>query len=146
MTKRAPNSVVRLHSVPRRFDLATILVVTIAYALLFAGLRSLRFPPFAFVVVVGFISCVGIGQALLLGGKKPRISSVLVGIVCFVGTSVFYAMSSGWAQFDVRFVALGVLWPAISGAISGYVAGVAVGSVFLISSVVRKSIRRSKGR
>ncbi len=140
-----PPQEAKLYSVPRRFDLATIIVVTIAYALLFATLRLMRCQPIAFVVVAGFITCVGIGQALFFGGKRPRISSVLVGVVCLVGTCMVFALFRGWPRFDVRTAAL-ALRSAIAGAFSGYTAGVIVGSVFLISDVMRKSIHLLKRR
>ncbi len=137
----APNSLGRLYAAPRRFDLATTMVVTIAYALLFGALRSMRSEPIVFVVVAGFITSVGIAQALLFGGKKPRMSSVLVGLVCSVG----FDMTFGSFRL-VRGLGGLLTSSAICGAVLGYVAGVAVGSVFLMSDVMGKTIQRWKHR
>ena len=140
-----PNFTVRLHSVPRRFDLATMMVVTLAYALLFAAFRLIRLPPIAMGVVAGFITCVGIGQALLFGGKKPRISSVLVGAVCTVGIYVYTALTidASLLEFHVEILKIWIM-VAIAGSVAGYVAGITVGSVFLASDLVREVNQRDK--
>ena len=36
----------RVYSAPRRFDIATMLVVTVAYALLMGAMRVLKFDPY----------------------------------------------------------------------------------------------------
>ena len=138
-----PNSVAKLYAAPRRFNVATIMIVTIAYALLFSALRMTQSPPSVFVAVAGFITCVGIGQALLFRGERPRMSSVLVGVVCHVGIALFGTMASIGRPFNIVFTGI---WPAVNGAIFGYLAGVAVGSVFLLSDMVRKLIRWCKRR
>ena len=71
----------RLYSVPRRYDLATLFTVTLAYSLLFGLMQRLGMPPIAAFVVAGFITVVGIGQALLFRGNAPRLASVVIGAV-----------------------------------------------------------------
>lgn len=76
----------RIYSAPRRFDLFTVMIVTAAYALLLGGMSALRFPPVVSGYVAGFITLVGIGQAVLFGGRWPRFASVVSGMAAyFVG-------------------------------------------------------------
>lgn len=117
------------------------MVVTFSFAVLFAGLRMLQLRPTHILKVSGFIACVGCGQALLLGGKKPRLSSVLVGMLGMVGFYAFYAITSDPSLFEFhRFVLAIWLMIAIAGGVAGYLAGVAVGSVFLVSDLLRNSV------
>ncbi len=117
------------------------MVVTTAYALLFGALRFTPSPPILFAVVAGFITCVGIAQALLFGGKKPRMSSALVGVVWLFGLLVTTGAIRLVYDYPSSVIALAIL-----GAFIGYVAGVVVGSVFLTSDMLRKSIQRCKSR
>jgi uncharacterized membrane protein YczE len=103
------------------------------------------FPPLAVVKVAGFFTCVAIAQALLFRGKKPRLSSVLVGVVYIVGHYVSDAMTRNPSLLEFHvFILLIWLFIAVAGAFCGYAAGIAVGSVFLLSDVIRKSIQRRK--
>ena len=141
------NSVARLHSVPRRFDLATVLVIVLAYAILFGVLRLMRLRPIAIGELAGFVTCVGIGQALFFRGRKPRVSSVIVGTVCLPAIYLFEALTGDASLFEFHyFVVLIWLSIAVAGAISGYLAGVAIGLVFLVAHVTRKPIRWRKRR
>jgi len=139
----APNSVSKLYSVPRRFDVAAIMAVQLAYALLFVALRLVQIQPIDFVKVAGFFTCVGVGQAVLFRGKRPRLSSVLLGVVYLVGIYVVHAISRDDSMLQLHYLAL-LVWLviAIAGAFCGYFAGVAVGTVFLVSAVMRRAIQR----
>jgi membrane associated rhomboid family serine protease len=97
--------------------------------------------------VAGFVTCVAIGQALLFGGKKPRLSSVLVGVICLLGIYLVYALTRDASLFEFHHRVL-LIWLsiAIAGAISGYFAGVAIGLVFLVSHVTKQSLRRTRSR
>jgi hypothetical protein len=74
----------KVYSAPRRFDLATIFVVTFAYSLLFAAMNVFGFLPMVSLIVGIFITLVGAGQALLFGGHHPRVASVLTGAIANV--------------------------------------------------------------
>lgn len=124
-----------LYSVPRRFDLATLLTVTLAYALLFAALRVLRFEPLVFGLVAGFFTAVAIGQALLFKGDSPRKASVLVGAVYWTGLQTLVGMAGVWSPC---LAASFILW----GGASGYVAGTLVAGVFLVADAVRRATTR----
>ncbi|WP_234952801.1 hypothetical protein [Rhodopirellula baltica] len=53
----------RLYSAQRQFDLATILVATAAYALLFASLQLIRYPAGFAVFAAAFIAMIAFSQA-----------------------------------------------------------------------------------
>ena len=127
----------RLYSAPRRFDLATILVVTIAYSLFFTGLRMLDATPVVYVNTIVLVTLVGASQALLFGGKRPRWASVLTGIMLNLALLAFLSITR-----PQRAPVILLWWFIAMGAICGYVAGVAVGSVFLLSDLARNMIRR----
>jgi hypothetical protein len=127
----------KVYSAPRRFDLATILIVTFAYSLLFGAMRALSFPPMVSVVFAGFISLVGVGQAFLFGGNKPRTASLVVG-------AFFYtlAVAATWLINGPRLYATPALlmvatYTIIGGAILGYLAGLMVAGVFLVADKLR---------
>lgn len=146
MLPDTPNSVAGLYSAPRRFDLATIMVVTLAYALLFGGLRLLKLDPIAILITAGLFTSIGIGQALFFRGRKPRLSSVAIGIAYIAGNYFFHAVNREPALLRAEpFVVMVWMSIGIAGAISGYLAGVAVGAVFLLSDLTRKEIRRLRG-
>jgi hypothetical protein len=124
--------------------LATLFAVTLAYSLLFGGMRLLGAPPVAIASVAVFITLVGLGQALLFRGKSPRAASVLVGCVTwFIGLLVF-EFGTGIPRFvDMIAVVFGLaVCSAPQGALFGYVAGVFVGGVFLVADGLRRGLRR----
>jgi putative addiction module component (TIGR02574 family) len=129
-----------VYSAPRRFDLATIFVVTSAYAILFGGFSALGAWPIVSVVIGGFITIVGIGQAVLFGGKKPRSASMLVGVILhaiiWIGAWIAYPRiySATLVLFVTGYVVIG-------GVILGYCAGALVGSVFLVADILRRRYR-----
>ena len=129
-----------LYSAPRRFDLATIFVVTAAYSLLFTGLTLLDFHPLEMLVIGAFITVVGIGQALLINVLNPRAASIVVGAAFSIS-----AWTVGWAYFDQSLLGLVfgvVLYGLIAGPICGYVAGVLVGGVFLVADALRHKFKQ----
>jgi hypothetical protein len=137
--ERAPT---KLYSVPRRFDMATIFVVTFAFSLLFAAMSGLRFPPAASLVIGGFIALVGVGQALLFGGKRPRTASLVVGAsIYFLGMLTFW-LSEGQRMYPTPAILVMGSYSVIGGAILGYLSGVLIGGVFLVADVVRRKFQR----
>jgi hypothetical protein len=127
----------KIYYAPRRFDLATIFVVTFAYSLLFAAMSGLNFAPVASLIVGGYITAVGFGQALLSGRMNPRVASVVTGAIAIVPiTIVSVAMTRRGFRGEEAFVAIPM--SAIMGAALGYLAGVLVGGVFLIADKVRQ--------
>ena len=126
----------KIYSAPRRFDLATIFVVTFAYSLFFASLSGMGTPPALSVIFGVFISIVGLGQALLYGGNNGRIASIVTGAAA--------AIPITWAiiiwESPRNMVALLILLApvgAMVGALCGYLAGTLVGGVFLVADKIR---------
>lgn len=134
----------KIYSVPRRFDLATIFVVTLAYSLLFGAMSAVSFPPVASAMVAGFILIVGVAQALLFGGKKPRTASIIAGAAIYS-----IAMLGVWiAQGPRLYSSWQMLVPATfmvaSGGMLGYIAGVVIGGVFLVADKLRNRFSRGQ--
>ena len=136
--KRGPPE--RVYSVPRRYDLATLFAVSIAYSLGFGVLRLCDCSATVFAVLAAFVTCVGLGQALLFKGRAPRAASMLVGVTFWIVGAVVVAVQGAGADVakviaDV-FPLLFIL--SIPAALTGYITGVAVGGVFLIAENARK--------
>ena len=132
----------RIYSVPRRFDLATIFVVTLAYSLLFGTMKAISFPPIASAIVAGFILIVGAAQAFLFGGNRPRTASVVAGALAYT-----LALAAVWLWYGPRFYATPQLLISASftiagGAFLGYLAGVIIGGVFLVADKLRNLLSR----
>ena len=132
----APN--LQPYSAPRRFDLVAVFVVMAAFSLLLGGMGLLELPPVASLVIAGFVMLVGIGQALLFGGRKPRLAAVLVGTACYAitmfGMSMLDAPNHSPGLLPVMLVQ-GVIW----GPLFGYIAGGLVGGTFLVAALLRKA-------
>ena len=130
----------RVYSVPRRFDLATLFIVTLAYSLLFALMSSLQFPPVASLAAAGFIGIVGAAQAVLFGGRRPRAASIWTGVVLYCVPMLARLIGVGPLAFA------GALFPFLGmqvliGGTLGYLAGACIGGVFLLADVVRRRFR-----
>lgn len=143
----------KIYSVPRRYDLATLFVVSLAYAGLFGLMRALGWPPLAFALVAGFITVVGLGQALLFGGNAPREASVVCGVAFFfVPLAVVVALAVGFQGNPLSVVLLsallfGAILAALPGVVLGYLTGVLIGGLFLVADLVRgATAKRNRGR
>jgi hypothetical protein len=130
----------KIYSAPRRFDLATILIVTFAYSLLFGvsnlALNYADFPQALGLVAGGFVTLVGVGQALLFGGQNARVASLLTGAVLTVLLNLAAVI---WPPRGFAGIALVFMLPfsAVLGAAFGYMAGALVGGVFLVADKLR---------
>src|SRR5687768_3346239 len=129
-----------LFSVPRRFDLATILVATTAAAVMFAAMSLANFSATSFGLVAGLFAIVAVGQALgqAFGTKRPRLASILAAI-CY--WTAFGAVVTLWTERGQREPLLAILcWgvgAVVYGVITGYIVGVLVAGVFLASHRLR---------
>jgi hypothetical protein len=67
--------------VPRRFGISKLLLITALFSVIFAILRSFEAEPIVFVGVGIFFAVVGVAQAVLFHGKRPRLASMVAGFV-----------------------------------------------------------------
>ncbi|MEZ6087405.1 MAG: hypothetical protein R3C05_05125 [Pirellulaceae bacterium] len=123
---------VTVFSAPRKFDLATLLAVTTAYALMFAGMRAFDANDAAMLWTGAFVSIIAAGQAILFGGNAPRASSMIVGSVL-----VAFTMLVAVTGLNVLGLFTSVLVGGLLGPPSGYLSGTLVGGVFLIAHHLR---------
>jgi len=131
-----PTDSAGLFSAPRKFDLSTMLVVTTAYAAVFALLRAINFPATATLIVAAFFTSVALGQAILFGAKHPRWASALVGSAFFVIVLIAYSLADPYGPTPDELPSMIVL-NSVFGAFWGYVGGVIVGFVFMVAHGVR---------
>jgi hypothetical protein len=125
-----------LFSAPRNFDLLTILVITTAYAAMFALLRAISFPGIAVLIVAAFFTSVALGQAILFGAKHPRWASTLVGSLFFVLLLIGNFLIDRQSPPPDALLPM-ILSTLIFGAFSGYIGGVFVGFVFMVAHGIR---------
>lgn len=126
-----PNAV---YSVRRKLDLASLLVYTTGYAVLFALMSVYRLPALSFPMVAGFFTSIGLSQAWLFGGKAPRIASCLAGTLYSVLMAlIFLATSSSSFVEIVRIIVLA----SILGLSIGYYSGACIAGVLLVIDNLR---------
>ena len=125
-----------LYSAPRRFDLATIFVVTAAYSLMFGGLTAMGMPAAVKVIVGGLITVVAAAQALFLRVANPRGVSIVSGSLAQSIMLGILSLAERHAFPEPLFVVVAI-YGLIGGAVCGYLAGVLVGGVFLVADALR---------
>jgi hypothetical protein len=136
-----PSKISNLYSAPRRFDLATIFVVTAAYSLLFGAMTALDASPVTKVTVGLLVTAVAVAQAFYQHTANPRGVSVVAGAI----TLTFFLAVLGIALprlFGDMYFAAVVLVGPIGGAASGYLAGTLVGGVFLVADALRRKLAK----
>jgi hypothetical protein len=128
----------KVYSAPRRFDLATLFVVTLAFSLLFGAMKAFSFPAEVSASIAGFIAVIGAGQALLFGGQRPRTASLVTGSLVYTIIMLAAWLYSGPRMTPWVGIVFGATYGIIGGGILGYLSGVFIGGVFLVSDKVRK--------
>lgn len=124
-----------IYSVPRRFDLATLFVVSFAFALMFGACRFIGIRPVGVLVLSGSIALIGLSQAVLFQGNRPRLASLVAGgAICLVADSL-----ARLVFLQVPYLAE-LFFATASGAILGYLAGCLVGTVFMLAEFCRTAI------
>src|SRR3954471_6608040 len=92
-----PSNTSQLYSAPRRFDLATIFVVTAAYSMLFGAISALSYkdmgPPVQVAVGI-LVTFVGIAQAYFKETANPRGVSIVAGAVALSIILIFIHVST----------------------------------------------------
>jgi len=114
---------------PRRFGLVRVLGLLVVFALGFGLLRWLNAPPSVFIGVTLFVLLVGLGQAVLFGGRKPREASLVAGIVA---GEVLVFVAGFLGPMNLGELLFSAVLFAFLGGLSGYLAGALVAAVFLV--------------
>ena len=136
----------KVYSVPRRYDLATLFAVSLAYAFLFGVMRIFNADPVAVALVAGFVTAVGLSQALLFRGNAPRAASMVAGASYWiVGLIIYGALRGLDPLLNLVTVIYGASYAVIAGSIAGYFGGVFVGAVFMFADFTRKFVQRFAG-
>ena len=77
---------------PRRFGIATLMILTAAFAVLFSMMKMLDTDPAVFVCISIFVAGIAACQVLMFKGKNPRkasfVGGYIVGGVIAVGMAV----------------------------------------------------------
>jgi hypothetical protein len=136
----------QVFAAPRRFDLFTIFVITIAFSILFAGMRLLPLPPVASAIVGGYFALIGLGQAFLFRGNRPRTASVLVGMLYYALVTYILWQLGGPRSYATSDIVVTGIFMLIFGAVLGFVAGALVGSVFMLADGLRSVTRQRLAR
>jgi hypothetical protein len=129
----------KTYAVPRRYDLTTLFVMSLAYAILFGCIRAAGASPGVFAVVAGFITLIGVCQAVLFRGRRPRLASMIGGLLFLVGSGMVGPLLGG----DWRALAA-CLHPCliVGSIVLGYAVGSLIGGVFLVADYCRGAVRR----
>jgi hypothetical protein len=123
--------------VPRRFSLGVMLAFTLAFAGLFWVLRLMNVEAYKVGLIALFFALVGLGQAFLFGGKKPRAASVLVGIgYCWIAMAIpvgirEYERNGGLFETIVYSAGTSFCPAILFGAVAGYGCGGLLAAMFL---------------
>lgn len=133
------------YGAPRVFDLYTLLAITVAFALLVAGLRLLGPLLQTNLEIVaatlgGFVSGIAIFQLALFQGKQPRLASLVGGpiLCCLIAAAVWIDDPRQLWSFNWRLVGLLI---GFAGLAAGYLGGALVAGVFLIADALRPRAR-----
>lgn len=132
---RIDNRNAKIYSAPRRFDLATIFVVMIVYSCMFGALEAIQVPPVGIVSIAIFFSAIGLAQATLHRGQRPRLSSITAGAIsCPV---LFFITMTNQKNSFLDLVSNYLVVGLIAGTIFGYLCGTLIGGVFLVADKLR---------
>jgi hypothetical protein len=130
-----------LFSVPRRFDMATILVAMTGFVLIFTLVQVvvqwLGYPRSTFAAVGGMFVFVAVGQAVSIRWKKPREASAIAGTAYWLAWAIIVVPITD-ETINRRDDFCALLAAMICGPISGYLVGVLVGGVFLVAYHLRE--------
>ncbi len=129
----------KVYGAPRIFDLFTLLAITLAFALLFAGMRLLSpvladGTPTATISVSLFVTGIAIAQLALWNGKQPRLSSLVAGPILWW----ILLATLGWLHgVEPSIAIMAPLCSAPLGLACGYLGGAVVAGVFLVADALR---------
>lgn len=138
--QQSPAEPAELFSFPRRFDLASMMAISVGYAMLFAAMRLFDASPYLMFSTGGLIAAVGVSQAMLFSGEEPRKASLIIGgVYCLIAVGIAAALYAHPAEVAAACV-FAIMW----GPLAGYLAGALVGGVFLIAEYGRRGMTKFK--
>ena len=124
----------KIYGVPRRFDIATLLVASLVYSLLFTVLRLVNMPWTGSLFVGGLTVFVGVAQAMFPYGIQPRTASAVAGILYIMlwlaGLKLFTGDSVTWLGL--------IVMSTLAGIGLRYSCGVGLAGLFLIADNLRR--------
>ncbi len=138
--------------VPRRFGMGVMLLITTMYAVLFAAIRTLvvltapaesatAIIAVLFVVIVGFVTIIGLSQAILYKGRNPRRASIVTGMALGGLVALVWVVATLIGLWAHPWFLIGVLMSSflrptvmcvVGGGLAGYLAGGLIAGVFLL--------------
>jgi len=129
--------------VPRRFGVFLMMLMVTLYAILFSMLRMLRATNLVFGLFALLFTGIGIGQAVLFGGRYPRLASIWIGAilvpieVCasvLIQKPAFLVFTGPWAgTFTALALVVVFLLSVLPGAVFGYLFGtLTAGGFYLV--------------
>ncbi len=125
----------RIYCAPRRFDILTILCVSSVYGIAFAIGTTSKTPTYIWMTFLLVVTSIGLAQAILWKGKRPRLASILVGVVSFVIWMLF--MMSASPMVSGNDLAATLFASTVAGSVFGYVLGAGIGGLFLVIEGLR---------
>jgi hypothetical protein len=130
----SPNKV---YGMKRRFSLATIIAMIVAASLLLALLKALDVSPLISGLLLGQISFAALCQMALFGGRRPRLASMIAGVVFSWVTIIVTLCAERHARGPSpdEFL-VGLFFWTVFGIALGYAAGGAVAGVLLLMDLV----------
>ena len=139
--------------VPRRFGVFIMMLMVTLYAVLFSILKLLRASNVVFVLLALLFTGIGIGQAVLFGGRYPRSASIWIGSilvpieVCVFATiknDFLYVGPSHGAGTVIYLLAIFLVSIPL-GAIFGYLFGTLTAGGFYLVDRYEKRRESDKG-
>ena len=119
------------------FDLATMLVVTAAFALLFTGMTVLNSHFVVFAYFSGLIAFVGIAQSVLSERYNPRSVSLAAGVAYNFAVTMICLFIVAFFDRQQRWHADALICPLLFSPALGYLSGVLVAGTFLVADQLR---------
>ena len=117
--------------VPSRFGLSSFLLATAALALVLAILRALHAPFAVMIDVALFVPAVASAQSFLFRGKKPRLASVIAGMLVTglmsIGSDAYFIYQGEAIAFVARSGPF--LVNLFTGGVTGYLTGLVLGLI-----------------
>ncbi|MFC1758580.1 leucine-rich repeat domain-containing protein [Planctomycetota bacterium] len=135
--------------IPRQFSTGAILIFASLYALLIRLLLWINIEPIVIIGLAVFLTGVGIAQACLFGGHKPRQASVLAGfflgpvslLAYFISSPMFMDIFNRfrWPNLIAGFVYPVIVYGQAFGMLLGYLLGLFAAAAFVFPKKFRRS-------